>query len=223
MKAFFMKWWGKFKSSPMYVKAGIVALLFFAIYMLFIRKTGEYDNVVSAEVTNPTQDTDDGYTYTPPTSNTSDSMDTENAYKNQQKLYEAQIAEAERRNQELANQLNNYDDQKPTVKDYLNPVIANVAGNWLSSLINPSKSSISTQTANTSSPVSSASKSYVYTPAKSNTSTSSSLKNSFGNYFSLTPSTSSTNTNVWSSTNNFTSGTYTGFGSDSYAKTNYGW
>jgi hypothetical protein len=218
MKAFFNKWWGKFKSSPTYVKAGIVALIFFGIYMIFIRKSGEYDNVTSAEVSNPSTDTEEEYTYTP--TPISSGTGSDEAYDNMQKAYEAQLTALNLQNQKLASEMGN---QTPGLSDYLNPVIANVAGNWLTNLINPGKNTITTKTSNTSSPIETTNNSnYVFSTQKSNTSNGNSLKNSSGNYFDFDSPTSN-NTSIWSATNNFTSGTYTGFGSDAYAKENYGW
>jgi len=217
MKAFFTKWWGKFKSSPMYVKAGIVGVLFFSIYWIFIRKNGEYDNVTSAEIQNGVTTSD--YTTPTPTytSTPNGSMTTDNT----KALYDAQVALYQQENAQLQKQLASASNMTntPSLSTYLNPVIANVAGNWLTDLINPGKSAAiktSLSSSNTSSPVNTSSNnSYSFNYPKTSESKS---------YFDFNSSpTSNTDYSQWSSTNLIGSSTYTGFGSDSWAKTNYGW
>lgn len=226
MKAFFAKWWGKFKTSPAYVKAGVAGLIFFSIYMIFIRSKGEYDNATTAVI----QDTsiDDaigsGGTYTPPTI-VNDSMASDES----EKLYQAQLALLNQENANLSKQLSQASSSPstPSLKDYLNPIIAKTAGNWLTDLLNPqSKGTVpsSPTNTNTTSTVNTVSNSsYVYKPVS--TSTQYYGDKGYTGFGSDAYGYSSGifDSNKISVDNMFGSSTYTGFGSDSYAQSNFGW
>jgi hypothetical protein len=218
MKAFFSKWWGKFKSSPMYVKAGLVAVLFFGLYMLFVKKSGTYDNAKTAVVSDTSTNQPTDNTYTPPTT-TNGSMRTDDS----KALYEAQLAMMQQENDQLSKQLNNASNIKttPSLTDYLNPVIAQTAGNWLTNLINPNRQTTNSNngsskitTANTSSPIT----------TTNNTSNIFGSKNytGFGSDIFGAKNYGIGSTTV-SPTVTFGSDNYTGFGSDTYSKFNYGW
>lgn len=228
MKAFLVKWWGKFKTSPMYVKAGIVALIFIGLYMLFTKKSNEYDNVTSAEIQNGSNNSDDGTTYTTPnkTSTTNGTMTTDDS----KALYEAQLQMMRQENDQLSKQLSSVGTgikapTTPSVSDYLKPIIATSAGNWLNNLINPSKQSTvysapsntdTTKiiTSNTTSPINYTSNSSNIFGSKDYTGFGSDIfgKENYG-----------IGSTTVSSTNLFNSDTYTGFGSNTYAKDNFGW
>ncbi len=216
--SFLKKWWGKLKTSPLYVKVGVVTVIFLGIYMLFIKKSNSYDNVTTAEIQNPITNDTTSTTYVPqpPTTTTSDVMTT-----NQNSaLYEAQLALLNQQNSQLSSQLasKGVTQTTPSLSDYLNPIIAKTAGNFLTDLLNPnSKAQQNTPTivtTNTSSPVNVTSVSSDIYGTKNYSGFGS---DAYGIANGLIDN------SVVSSTNLFTSDTYTGFGSDSYAKSNFGW
>lgn len=214
---FIKTWWGKLKSSPLYVKAIIAAVFFFLFYIIFIRKTnGEYDNVTSAEIQQqPIDDTVQNVG----TGNTGvGGTITDNSMSTAEKaLYDAQLNALNQQNSQLSNQLASSGIKtSPSISDYLTPYVAKVAGNWLNDLVNPNTKTSTPKivTSNTTSPVNTTANSSNIYGSKGYTDFGSDAygyANGLIDYGKVT------------SSNMFGSDTYTGFGSDSYAKSNFGW
>lgn len=151
MKAFFHKWWGKLKSSPIYVKAGLVAIVFFVLYILLAKKSSGSTTITQGSGTTD-NDKVDKYTATPTTSTSNSSMATEQNYLSRINALQNELTSLQNTNSQLVNSVNSAYSKASTkpnnpyslgnqVNTALTPVIVKSATGWLSSILNPNVTS----------------------------------------------------------------------------------